>query len=256
MNVGTNRPRLDKKIILLAGAAGTIGQSITRCFAAEGARLVLVDRDAARLSLLANELGPEICVTLAADVTSAEAMASAVELAKSNFGGLDVFIANAGVEGVWSKISEYPQDVYDTVMSVNVKSVFTGLQAVLGEMRDGGSIIITSSVMGLIGSASNIAYTASKHAVVGLRRSAAIEAGKRGIRVNTIHPGFVESEMLTRLMSSRGDTDAARARYAGMAKLGRLVNPTEIASAALFLASDDSCAITNQALVVDAGVLD
>jgi NAD(P)-dependent dehydrogenase (short-subunit alcohol dehydrogenase family) len=248
--------RLEGKVVLLTGAAGTIGREMVRRFAAEGARLVLVDRDGGRLSQLAEAYDAAHCSTLALDVTSADAMTSAVALAQSRFGGLDVFIANSGVEGIWSNISDYPEDVYDKVMDVNVKSVFTGLQATLDHIRDGGSVIITSSVMGLIGSASNIAYTASKHAVVGLRRSAAIEAGKRGIRVNTIHPGFVESEMLTRLMASRGDSAAARARYAGMAKLGRLVDPAEIAGAALFLASDDSRAITNQALVVDAGVLD
>jgi NAD(P)-dependent dehydrogenase (short-subunit alcohol dehydrogenase family) len=248
--------RFQGKTAILTGAAGSIGRVTAARLAQEGANLILLDRDAEGLKRVIATLDSAHCLPLVADVTDPETMPKAVALAKAEFGGVDIFFANSGVEGVWADIETYSHDVYDKVMDVNVKSVFLGLQSVLPQMRDGGSIIITSSVMGLIGSVGNIAYSASKHAVVGLRRSAAIAAGARGIRVNTVHPGFVDSEMLSRLMSERGDPEVSRQRYIGKAKLGRLVQPLDIANMVLFLASDESSAITNQALVVDAGVLD
>lgn len=248
--------RLNGKVAIITGAAGAIGRASSLLFAKEGALLVLVDRDAEGLAHVAGALDPAKCAVLPADVTHTGTTPEAVDIATRRFGGVDILFANSGIEGKWNDIETYPHDEYDRVMDVNVRSVFLGIQSALGALRDHGSIVITSSVVGLSGSANNIAYTASKHAVVGLRRSAAIAGGKRGIRVNTIHPGFVESEMLSRIMASSGDQENARARYAGRAKLGRLVKPDEIAAAALFLASDESRSITNQALVVDAGVLD
>jgi len=248
--------RLDGKTAILTGAAGTIGRATVEVLAREGARLVLVDRDREGLDGLAAGLDPARCATLCVDITDADASPGAIALAQSRFGGFHILFANSGVEGTPAEIDAYPSETFDHVMNVNVKSVFLGIQAALPRIADGGSIIITSSIVGLMGSARNIAYAASKHAVIGLRRSAAITGGRRGIRVNTVHPGFVESEMLSRLMAASGDPAAARARYENRAKLARLVAPREIADAVLFLASDESRAITNQGLVVDAGVLD
>jgi NAD(P)-dependent dehydrogenase (short-subunit alcohol dehydrogenase family) len=248
--------RLQGKTAILTGAAGSIGRVTAARFAQEGANLILLDRDVAGLERLVNSLDSENCRSLVADVTDPNSMPKAVAIAEDAFGGVDIFFANSGVEGTWADISSYSHDVYDKVMDVNVKSVFLGIQSVLPHIKDGGSIIITSSVMGLVGSAGNIAYSASKHAVIGLRRSTSIAVGGRGIRVNTVHPGFVDSEMLSRLMSESADPEASRQRYIGKAKLGRLVQPRDIANMVMFLASDESTAITNQALVVDAGVLD
>ena len=248
--------RLDGKTAILTGAAGTIGRATAEVFAREGARLVLVDRDQERLDSLAARLDPTRCAALSVDVTDPNAMPKAIELAEARFGAFHIFFANSGVEGISAEIEAYPSETYDLVMDANVKSVFLGIQAALSRIADGGSIILTSSIMGLMGSAKNIAYTASKHAVVGLRRSAASAAGHRGVRVNSLHPGYVESEMLSRLMTASGDPAGARARYQNKAKLARLVAPREVADAVLFLASDESSAITNQSLAVDAGVLD
>ena len=247
--------RLDGKTAIITGAAGSIGRASALAFAAEGARMVIVDLDASRVSALAASLGAT-AIPLAADVTDPAAMERAFDLAAANFGQVDCFFANSGVEGIWSDISDYPHDAYDKVMNVNARAVFLGLQSALRRMADQGSIIITSSVMGLTGSAGNIAYVASKHAVIGMRRSAAAAAGARGIRVNTIHPGFVESEMLRRIIDASQNPAAAQARYEAKAKLGRLVQPEDIAQMAVFLASDGSRSVTNQSLVVDAGVLD
>jgi NAD(P)-dependent dehydrogenase (short-subunit alcohol dehydrogenase family) len=248
--------RLKNKTAIVTGAAGNIGLAVAIAFQREGASLVLVDHEKAALDRAQLSLLPDRVVGIVSNVTDANDTTLMVRTAEETFGGVDIFFGNAGIEGISSSVTEYPPDIFDRVMAVNVKGIFLGLTKVLPRMRDGGSVVLTSSIMGLKGTPLNIAYTASKHAVVGLMRSAAIEAGKRGIRVNSIHPGYVDSAMLRRLMDQHEDPRATEKRFISQAKLGRLVLPEEVASAVLFLASDESRAITNQQIVVDAGVLD
>jgi NAD(P)-dependent dehydrogenase (short-subunit alcohol dehydrogenase family) len=247
--------RLKNKTAIITGAAGFLGRTTAEVYAREGANLVLTDRDLKALAEATKDLPNERTLLLAADVTSVADTESVAHQAIQKFGGIDIFFANAGIEGFSNEIPDYSLEVYNDVMDINVKGIIIGLQVILPSMRDNGSIIMTSSIAGLMGSPVNIAYAASKHAVIGLRRSAAIPAGKRGIRVNTLHPGFVESPMLSRLMSQRGDLTEVRKDFTARIKLGRFTDAEEIANAALFLGSDESKGMTDQMLVIDGGVV-
>ena len=247
--------RLKDKVCLVTGAAGAIGAATAREMAAQGARLVLVDRDAAALQAVMPDVDPAVCLLVDADVTRESENARMVGLAVQRFGPLDVFFANAGIEGQSAPLLAYDEAVYDAVMAVNVDGVFFGLRQVLPHLRDGGSIIITSSIAGVAGAARNAAYSASKHAVVGLMRSVANEAAPRRIRVNTVNPGIVDSPMIRRLLSQHPDPAVGEAQFLARIKLGRMVSPADVAHAVIFLASDDSRMITSQTLVVDGGML-
>lgn len=242
--------RLQGKVILITGAAGGIGAATALAMAREGAELALVDQDLPTLEHLFAGL-PARPLLLTADVTQPGDCARMVDQAVARFGPLDAFFANAGVEGLAQSLTDYPLEVYERVMNVNVKGVLLGLQQAAPAMRDGGSMILTSSIAGLIGMDRNSVYTASKHAVVGLMRSAARELAPRGIRVNSIHPGFVDTPMLRRLIDQHPDPAAQERKLIERTKLGRLLRPEDIASAVVFLASDDSSMISGQTLVID-----
>jgi len=247
--------RLKNKVAVITGAAGNIGSATARLFAQEGARLVLVDARREPLERLAESMDHD-ALLLAADVTSAADIQRVVDEAETHFGDIDILFANAGIEGVVLPPADQPEDVYEKVMAVNVKGVFLGLKIIVPRMREGGSVVITSSIMGLMGAPRNMPYTASKHAVVGLMRSAAAAEAARGIRVNTVHPGMVDSEMLRRLIERHPDPGAQEKSLLARIKLGRFVQPQEIGQAVLFLASDESRMITSQTLLVDGGYLD
>src|SRR5690606_15310518 len=136
----------------------------------------------------ASEMGSPNVSFVAADVTKANDVQNYVEHTLKTFGKIDVFFNNAGIEGVVKPIAEYPEEAFDKLISVNIKGVWLGLKYVLPEMNDGGSIINTSSVAGLMGFENMSAYTTSKHAVIGITRTAALESAPRGIRVNSVHP--------------------------------------------------------------------
>ena len=156
--------------------------------------MVLVDLKDDALQKASDELGGERILTCAADVTKSEEVKNYVAKTVDAFGKIDIFFNNAGIEGVVKPIADYPEEKFDQVMAVNVRGVWLGCKYVLPEMNDGGSIIITSSVSGLIASPDLTAYITSKHAVVGIMRAIALEAAPRGIRVNSINPGMVETE--------------------------------------------------------------
>lgn len=242
--------RLKDKVIVVTGAAGGIGAETARAMAREGAKLVLVDRDKSTLESLFSEISGQ-ALLLSADVTQAGDCAAIAEQAVARFGPIDGFFANAGVEGEARPLADYPLDIYERVMDVNVKGVLLGLQHVTPNMRDGGSAILTSSIAGLIGMDRNSVYTASKHAVVGLMRSAARELAPRRIRVNSIHPGFVDTPMLRRLIQQHPDPRAQEMRLIERTKLGRLLKPEDIAPSVVFLSSDESSMISGQTLVID-----
>lgn len=248
--------RLKEKVAVITGAAGAIGAATARRFYDEGARLVLADANTEALDAVASSFKGGNCLAVAADVATEEGNERVASRAVSTFGQIDIFFANAGIEGVSSPMLEYPLDDYERVMNVNVKSVFIGLQRVLPRMADGGSVVLNSSIAGLTGAARNIAYGASKHAVVGLMRCAAKESASRRIRVNSVHPGFVDSPMLRRLMNQQPDPAAVEAKFLSQIKLGCFVLPIDIAEAVLFLASSESRMVNGQTIVVDGGMLD
>ena len=255
--------RLTGKIALITGGAGGIGQAAAKIFTAEGARVVLVDLDEAALQSAVQSIGEEMASYAVADVTQPEQVQSYVNAAVERWGGIDIFLANAGIEGVLSSIADYPIDIFDRVMAVNVRGVWLGLKYVMPVMRDrgGGSIVITSSTAGIGGSASMSAYVASKHAVIGLMRSAALEGARLGIRVNTVNPAPIETRMMRSLEEMRvaaADDSAVTVEQTKQVSearipLQRYGNPEEVAKLMLFLASDESSFCTGGVYMVDGG---
>lgn len=248
--------RLDGKIALITGAAGSIGAAAARRLVAEGARVVVTDRDGDRLAALAGELGPDRAAALAAEVTDSAAVAATVALAVERFGGLDIAFANAGVFGVAAPITAYPEDVFDHVMAVNVRGPFLVAKHALAAMRDGGSLIFTSSVVGLTSDAGICAYATSKHALVGLMRTAAKEGAPRRIRVNTIHPGPVDNAFQHAIeeRATGQPRDRAAAVFEAMIPLARHATADEVAHLVLYLAADESAFVTGAAVPIDGGM--
>ncbi|MCW2985945.1 MAG: short-chain dehydrogenase/reductase, partial [Conexibacter sp.] len=221
------------------------------------ARVALVDLDAAALDALAAQLGGAAsALAIAADVTDGEQVARAVEETVQRFGGLDIAFANAGIFGEVANIIDYPDDVFDRVMAVNVRGPFLVAKHALRAMRDGGSLIINSSVVGLTADPGIVAYATSKHALVGLMRTAAKEVAPRGIRVNTLHPGPVDNAFQHRIeTTATGEPEAgAAALFEQMIPLGRHATPAEVAAAVLFLASDESAFLTGATVPLDGGM--
>jgi len=182
------------KVALVTGGAGSIGLATARAFLAEGARVLIVDLDEAGLERAAAGLESDAVAWTAADVTSSEQLQAAVGTAIERFERLDIGFANAGVFGVVAPVTDYPVDVFERVLAVNVIGSFLLAKHALAVMQPGGSLIINSSVVGLTSDAGISAYATSKHAVVGLMRTAAKEMAAKGIRVNTIHPGPTDND--------------------------------------------------------------
>ena len=190
--------KLNNKVVLITGAGGGIGQAAVRKFVSQGAKVMLADIGTEVTQQLVNELGSEHCACIAVDVAEADQVENMVRATVDRFGGIDVFVANAGVEGKIGSIMDTDVSNLDKVLAVNVRGVWLGLHYVMPVMRDGGggSIIITSSGAGVKGSPNTAAYNTSKHAVIGLMRCAALESAQFGIRVNTVNPGAVETRMM------------------------------------------------------------
>lgn len=248
--------RLAGKSAVITGGAGNIGLAAAERFLAEGARVLVVDRGEERVAGALGKLSSSLAHGLAADVAEAGAVARYAAEAQALFGRVDIFFNNAGVAGAVAPLVAHPDQAFDAVMAVNVRGVFLGLKHMLPVMKDGGSIICTSSVAGLRGSAGMAGYVASKHAVVGLMRVAAIEAAARKIRVNTIHPGPVQGDMMRELETGMApaDPNAAHETIVQRMRLGRYIETKEIADLVAFLASDESRMITGATMVIDAGM--
>lgn len=250
--------RLDGKVAIITGGSGGIGKAAGRLFVEAGAKVLLVDLAEAPLKQAAQDIGSPALSYAVADVTDPEQAQTYVRTAVERYGGVDILLANAGVEGVVQAIPDYPIDTFDKVMAVNVRGVWLGLKYVMPEMekRGGGSIVITSSVAGVRGTANVSAYITSKHAVVGLMRSAALEGAKKGIRVNTVNPGPIETRMMRSLEEGFSPDAPAQAKegFATRLPLHRYGEPEEVSQLALFLASDDSSYCTGGVYMVDGGM--
>ncbi len=249
--------RLKDKVAVITGGAGGIGRAAGKLFAAEGASVLLVDLDEGALKQAVADCESNRVSYLVGDVTRAADDQAMIDTATERYGGVDVLLANAGIEGDVKPIVEYDEARFDQVMSVNVKGVFLGLKSAFPAMqaRGGGSIVITSSVAGVGGAAGVSAYVTSKHAVIGLMRTAAKEGAAMNIRVNTVNPSPVETRMMRSLEEGMlpGSAEAAKAAMAASIPLGRYGSPEEIAKVMLFLASDDSAWVTGSVYMADGG---
>lgn len=250
--------RLEGKVIVITGGAGGIGRAAGKLFVAEGAQVLLVDLNESALEEAVNEVGSNSASFCVADVTSSADNARMFALADERYGGVDGFLANAGIEGDVKSIVDYDEDRFDAVMNVNVKGVFLGLKHAIPhlEKRGGGSIVITSSVAGVTGSAGVAPYVTSKHAVVGMMRSAAKECAALNIRVNTVNPSPVETRMMRSLEEglAPGQAEQAKASMEAAIPLQRYAQPDDIAKVMLFLESDDSQFITGSVYMADGGM--
>jgi NAD(P)-dependent dehydrogenase (short-subunit alcohol dehydrogenase family) len=242
---------LDGKVALITGGAGSIGAATARLFASCGASVVVADLAGTGLEAVATSIGGAF---VEADAGDSDQVRAAVDVAVERFGGLDIAFANAGAFGVVSPLVDYPEDVFDHVMRVNVRGPFLLLKHALAAMRDGGAIVINSSVVGLTSDPGIAAYATSKHAVVGLMRTAAKEAAARGIRVNSIHPGPVDNAFQHAIeVTATGVAEADAARiFENMIPLRRHALPDEIARAVLFLATGGF--VTGATLAIDGGM--
>jgi NAD(P)-dependent dehydrogenase (short-subunit alcohol dehydrogenase family) len=255
-NGGALSARLAGKVALITGGAGSIGLATARAFLAEGARVLIADVEEDALERAAHGLRSDAVAWRRCDVTRAEEVEAAVAATIEQFGQLDCAFANAGVFGVVAPVANYPIDVFERVMAVNVVGSFLVAQYALRAMRPGGSLIINSSVVGLTSDRGIAAYATSKHAVVGLMRTAAKEMAGQGIRVNTLHPGPTDNAFQHAIeVEAIGAPEAqASAVFEEMIPLARHATPEEIAQAVVFLASDESAFMTGHTLTVDGGL--
>jgi 3alpha(or 20beta)-hydroxysteroid dehydrogenase len=251
--------RFEGKVVLITGAAGGIGRAAAVRFATEGARLGLVDRvrEGLHETLAAVEKAGGGGLIVEADVTRSADVARYAAAVAERWGGVDCFFNNAGILGEVRALVDYPEEIFDRVLAVNVKGVWLGLKTVapLLRARGGGVIVNTASIAGLRGSRNVVAYTASKHAVVGLTRTAALELAPDHIRVNAICPSPIDTAMVRALEEGArpGNRAAFHERLAGTIPLRRYGQPEEVAALVAFLCSADAGYPTGGIYTVDGG---
>ncbi len=249
--------RLKNKVAVITGGAAGIGKATAQLFLSEGARVFLVDNQEKELLATAKELNSPNVAYCTADVSKSADVKKYVREAINAFDRIDVFFNNAGIEGTVSSIAEYPEEIFDRVIAVNLKGVWLGCQHLIPKMTQGGSVIITSSVAGLKGFPGLGAYVTSKHGVIGIMRTAALEFAKNGIRVNSIHPGPVTTKMMQRIEVDMSPDNAEKVHkgFEESIPFRRYATAEEVAQLALFLASDNSKYITGDTHVIDGGMV-
>jgi len=259
MIMSTSGTRLAGKAALITGAASGIGRAITQAFAAQGARLMLVDRDVAGLKATVSTLAgdaEDAAKTTVADATDGPAMARTVAETVAFFGGLHVVVTAAGLS-FGKRLTDATEEEWDTTLAVNVTAAFKLLKPAIPAMiaSGGGAIVTIASQLAVAGGRNNCAYVTSKGAVVALTKSIAVDYATDGIRANTLLPGATETPLLERSFGRRPDPAAAREFSRQRHAMQRLGQPEEIAAAAVFLASDEAAFVTGVALPVDGGWL-
>ncbi len=252
--------RFTDKVAVVTGGAGGIGETVATRLAQEGAKVVAVDIDEDAVTAAAERVGNG-ARPVAADVSTEEGVATYVNAAVEAFGRIDLFFNNAGIEGKVSSLHETDVREFDKVLAVNVRGVYLGMQQVIRQMLDqgdGGVIVNTASVAGLRGFPGLGPYVASKHAVMGLTKTAAAEVGDRGIRVTSINPAPVGTHMMDRIehgmAGEGGDPKEVHEQFASTNPLGRYASREEIAEVVCFLFSDDATFVNAGPVLVDGGM--
>jgi len=249
--------RLSGRVAVVTGAAGGIGSAVVARFAEEGAAVVCVDLHERVDDIAAgiSEAGGS-AVAVVADVSTDEGNKNAVTTAVDAFGGLDVFHANAAVQ-IMGRLDETAPAEWERLYRANLYGVAAGLRAALPALRErgGGSLIVTASLLGIVGDPDLPAYGAMKGGLRALVRSLATAHGPENIRVNAICPGDVETPILAEFFAFQDDPAAARREIVERYPLRRFASPHDVANLALFLASDESSYITGTDLVIDGGLL-
>ncbi len=244
--------RLAGKVAIITGAARGMGESHAIAFARESAKVVLTDLREDAGAALAAKIGDQ-ALFIAHDVTDPEQWAAVVSKAEAAFGKVDILVNNAGILGAMAETDVLSIDDYQKVCDINQHSVFYGMKAVLPAMlrAGGGSIVNISSIAGIVANYGfpSLAYVASKFAVRGMTKATAIEFGPRGIRVNSVHPGFIQTPMMVEATDEEGG-DAL-----SLIPLRRIADPQEVSNLVLFLASDEASYITGAEHIIDAGML-
>ena len=246
---------MDGKHCLITGGAGSVGLSSAKALAKEGATIMLVDRDEADLARAAKGLGNASTLTAVADISDTDQVKAFVTQAAGAWGKIDVVFANAGVSGTNAAVADFPEDIFDDVIDVNVRGTFLTLKHTIPHIPNGGSIVVTSSIMGVRTRPGTVGYITSKHALIGMVRCVARELAGKDIRANIIAPGPLENEFQKtiedRVSAAMGVN--ATEMLNNMIPLGRHGTAEEIAEAVLFLASDRSSFTTGTVLMADGG---
>jgi NAD(P)-dependent dehydrogenase (short-subunit alcohol dehydrogenase family) len=249
---------VEGKVALVTGGGSGIGRGAALVFAREGARgVVVADRDEEGGAETVKRLDESACdaVFVATDVTRVADATGMVAAAVDRFGALDCAFNNAGIDMPWQRVVDGDEDQWDRVIAVNLKGVFLSMQAELRHFvgHGGGTIVNTSSTAGLLGTRGAASYTAAKHGVIGLTKTAALEYADRNIRVNAVCPGPIETPMLRR---SLGDTEEHLKRVGASTPIGRLGEPADVGEAVVWLCSERSSYVTGLAVPVDGGLVE
>jgi NAD(P)-dependent dehydrogenase (short-subunit alcohol dehydrogenase family) len=245
----------DGKVVLVTGGGGGIGRASALAFAKAGARVAVVDRDVAagtETTRLIETTGAQ-ALFIQTDVTQATQVEAMVAQVVAHFGRLDCAFNNAGIEEEHMRLADCAEDTFDRIMAVNVKGVWLCLKYELAQMlkQGGGAIVNTASVAGLVGAPKMAAYSASKHAVLGLTKSAAVEYGRKNIRVNAVCPGVIRTAMFDRAVQADPKVGPAVAQ---LHPIGRIGEADEVAAVVLWLSSDAASFVTGHAHTVDGGM--
>jgi NAD(P)-dependent dehydrogenase (short-subunit alcohol dehydrogenase family) len=246
--------KLVGKIALVTGGGGGIGRATSLAYAREGAKVAVVDINgtAAREVAEAIKADQGDAIAIETDVSSSDQVAAMVEQVVAHFGRLDIAFNNAGVDIEHEPLAKTSEEIFDTLMSINVKGVWLCMKFEIQQMlkQGGGAIVNTSSIGGLIGAPRQPIYGATKHAVLGMTKAAAVEYGRKGIRINAVCPGIIRTEMTERAIAR----EPRRQAYIEQAHpIGRMGEAEDIARAVVFLSSDDAAFIIGHSLAVDGG---